>query len=193
MSIPHAMPLTGEPRSLYDQLYALPETVTGEILDGELIVNPRPMPRHAVVLRNLLSALRPFFENGRMNGDADWIIWPEVELHLDPDVMVPDLSGWRRARMPFPDLDRQATLVPDWVCEILSPSTRQRDLGIKRRLYRSHGVAFYWLVDPMRRTLDGLVADGTEWRSVAALSESEGGRTPPFDRETLDLASLWGE
>ncbi len=185
------MALSVPTQTLYDQLCALPDTVTGEILDGELIANPRPMMGHAVVLRNLLFLLQPYYQARRDNGPSDWIILSEVELHLGADVIVPDLSGWRRARMPAPALDRQSTLCPDWVCEIHSPATRSRDLGVKRRLYRQHGVAWYWMVDPAARSLTCQAADATEWREVVALTEDARGLVPPFDDRPLALGALW--
>ena len=70
------------------------------------------------------------------DGPGGWLIVNEPELHLSDDVVVPDIAGWRRLRMPVYPPGAYVTLAPDWVCEVLSPSTRKFDLGQKRTFMR---------------------------------------------------------
>jgi len=113
-------------RATYDDVLAAPEHQVAEILNGELVLHPRPAARHAVAHSILGAELIGQFYIGR-NGPGGWVILFEPELHLNDDVLVPDVAGWRRERMPeIPDVVG-IQLSPDWVCEVLSPSTQARD------------------------------------------------------------------
>ena len=132
-------------RASYADLEAVPETMVGEILDGELITSPRPGMLHANASSELGAVLRGRFRKGS-SGPGGWIFLLEPELHLHGDALVPDLGGWRRARMPEV-LDAAASeLAPDWVCEVVSPSTERRDRSRKLRIYAREGVGHAWLV-----------------------------------------------
>ena len=124
---------------------------------GRLHTHPRPAAPHALASTALGGDLLNPFQFGR-GGPGGWWILFEPELHLGEEVLVPDLAGWYRERMPdYPDT-AYFTLAPDWVCEVLSPSTRKLDLHEKRPLYALAGVGHLWLVDPTDRTLEGLRA-----------------------------------
>ena len=141
--------------SLYEQLMALPEHVTGEILNGELYAMPRPAGRHGLAERGLSGNLINPFDFGRGGPGGWWIIQePEVHFIRDVEVAVPDLAGWRRERMPSVPEDHRFEVVPDWVCEILSPSTAKKDRVVKLPLYARYGVAHVWIVDPAAQTLE---------------------------------------
>jgi Uma2 family endonuclease len=115
----------------------------------------------------------------------------EPEVHLDRHVVVPDLAGWRRERMPeIPDV-RHFDLAPDWVCEVASPSTAKIDRTKKTRVYADAGVGHLWIVDPLLRTLEVFRRVGTNWTLVAAHSDDERVRAEPFDAIELGLASWW--
>lgn len=145
------MPAFAAQPATYSDLEALPETVVGELIAGDLYVSPRPAARHVLVSSALGIELGPF-QRGR-GGPGGWWILDEPELHLRSDVLVPDLAGWRRERMPeLPD-GVAFNVVPDWVCEVLSPSTAKIDLEIKLPLYAAAGVEFAWLIEPVNRTL----------------------------------------
>jgi len=180
---------TGKPAS-YEDLLALPEHVVGEIIDGELIVSPRPAPRHAVASSMLGAELALPFQRGR-GGPGGWWILDEPELHFDPDVLVPDLAGWRRERLP--ELPEKAwfELAPDWVCEVLSPSTAIIDRTRKLRIYTRNRVAWVWFVDPSARTLEALRLEGTSWMVALTAGGDEKVRVPPFDAIELELDALW--
>ena len=115
----------------------------------------------------------------------------EPELHLDGHVLVPDLSGWLRERMPLLPETAWFELRPDWVCEVLSPSTAILDRTRKQDIYRQHGVPWLWFVDPPSRTVEVLKLSGLDW-VVAGTFGGEGEmRVPPFDAVPIDIGSLW--
>ncbi len=184
------MPAPVRKGATYDDLLALPPDVVGEIIDGDLLVMPRPRPRHAAAASSLGEELGPPFRRGR-GGPGGWIFLDEPELHLGQDVVVPDLAGWRRERMSeLPDV-AFLELAPDWICEVLSPSTARVDRVLKRRIYARERVAHYWLLDPDARTLEVERLDGDSYRIVLSASEEDKVRAEPFDALELDLALLW--
>jgi Uma2 family endonuclease len=163
----------------YEDLLALPEHVVGEIVDGELHVSPRPASPHTAASSALGEELGPPFKRGK-GGPGGWVILDEPELHLGRDVLVPDLAGWRRERMPErPDV-AYFELSPDCVCEVLSPSTAMLDRTKKLVVYARERVAHVWFVDPIARTLE-----------VLRLDADEKVRGEPFDAIELELAVLW--
>lgn len=174
----------------YEDLRALPENVVGEILDGELHVQPRPASPHALAASVLGGELGPPFHRGR-GGPGGWVILHEPELHLRNDVLVPDLAGWRRERMPtMPDAPA-FTLAPDWVCEVVSPSTGRVDRTKKRPIYAREQVRHLWFVDPIERTLEVFRLEGSFYSVVATHSGDDRVRAEPFEAIELELAALW--
>jgi Uma2 family endonuclease len=137
------------------------------------------------------AALTGPFDQGR-NGPGGWIILDEPELHFGNDVLVPALAGWRRERLPRLPADAYLTLAPDWVCEVLSASTEALDRGKKLRIYARECVAYAWLVDPLRQTLEVLSrGERGEWNPRGVLEGSANVRAEPFDAFELELGSLW--
>ena len=177
-------------RATYDELLKVPDHLVAEILDGELHVNPRPAPRHADASSGLGGALRGPFDRGR-GGPGGWRILDEPELHLAADVIVPDLAGWRRERLPA--LPEQAffDLAPDWVCEVLSPSTASMDRVKKLSIYAREQVRHVWLVDPLVRTIEVLRLENAHWTIAATFADLDIVRAEPFDALELDLSLLW--
>lgn len=113
-------------RATYDDVLNAPEHKIAEIIDGELFISSMPVPINALAATCLGGHLGPAFSLGR-DGPGGWWILHKPELHFGEDVLVPDLVGWRRERMPeVPDVPF-FTLAPDWVCEVLSPSTERLD------------------------------------------------------------------
>ena len=135
-------------RATYDDVLNAPENMVAEILDGELILSPRPAPRHAVASSALVGLLHPAFDRGR-GGPGGWWILGEPELHFGEQVLVPDLAGWRRERMAALPDEAFFSLAPDWVCEVLSPSTERIDRSRKLGTYAGAKVAHAWLVNPV--------------------------------------------
>jgi Uma2 family endonuclease len=174
----------------YEKLAALPKHMIGEILAGDLYASPRPRVRHASTASTLGEELGPPFRRGR-GGPGGWILLDEPELHLGGDILVPDLAGWRRSRMPeVPDVPH-LELAPDWTCEVLSPSTSRIDRVLKRRIYARESVTHFWMVDPDARTLEVERLDGDSYRVILTASEDEVVRAEPFDAIELHLGLLW--
>lgn len=174
----------------YEDLIALPDNVVGEIVDGELVARPRPSARHARVAASLAGELVGPFDRGR-GGPGGWIVLFEPELHIVEQVLVPDVAAWRRAKMPeVPDVPF-LELAPDWVCEILSPSTALLDRTRKMDHYRAAEVRNVWLLDPKLTTVEIYRLDGDGWRLVGTHAGATKVRAEPFEAFELDLGALW--
>jgi Uma2 family endonuclease len=181
-----------QPRATYDDLLRVPEHRVAELVDGDLYATPRPAPRHAAVTSSLEAELKWPFDFGR-GGPGGWWLLFEPELHLGEDVLVPDLAGWRRERLPvLPDLPF-FTLAPDWVCEVISPGTERLDRTRKLPAYAHSGVGHAWLVNPLARTLEILRLEQGRWTVVAAHAGDEIIRAEPFEAAQIDPLLLWGE
>lgn len=176
----------------YADLEALPDNEVGELIDGVLHTSPRPAGPHTLAASRLGIALGGPFDQGR-NGLGGWYILDEPELHLGEDVLVPDLAGWRRERMPRPPRTAAYTLAPDWACEVLSPSTKALDRKVKLPVYAREGVRHVWLMDPEARTLEVFSLEGTDYSLRATHSGPAVIRAEPFEAAELELAYLWGE
>ena len=177
----------------YEDLATVPDHLVAEIVDGELHTSPRPAPRHAVSATVLASGLNPPFQQGR-GGPGGWWILFEPELHLGRDVLVPDLAGWRRERLPaISDEPPFFTLAPDWICEVLSPSTYRLDRVAKLRVYAREGVGHAWLLHPGERTLEVLRLESGRWAILATHADDAVVRAEPFEAVAIDLLPLWGE
>ena len=174
----------------YDDLLKVPDQFVAEILDGELYTSPRPSPRHADASSGLGGALRGPFDRGR-GGPGGWRILDEPEIHLAADVVVPDLAGWRRERLPSIPDEAFIAVAPDWICEVLSPSTVSIDRVKKLAIYARERVAHAWLIDPIARTVEILRLDTGGWLIVATFSDLDVVRAEPFEAIELDLSLLW--
>ncbi|RME32986.1 MAG: Uma2 family endonuclease [Gammaproteobacteria bacterium] len=177
-------------KARYEDLLELPDNAVGEILAGQLYASPRPAPRHARASTALTGSLWDPYDRGD-GGPGGWWILDEPELHLGEDVLVPDLAGWRRERMPELPETAWFGLAPDWVCEILSPATARIDRGIKMGIYAREQVPFLWLVDPDARTLEVYRLEGPHWLLLTTLKEDDPVRQPPFDSTEFLLDRLW--
>lgn len=188
------MSANARPRpTLYEQIEALPEGLTGEILDGQLYTQPRPSLEHGYTETSLAGELVNPFQRGR-GGPGGWLIVIEPELHFiwDTEVDVPDLAGWRRERLPaLPRAEHRALVVPDWVCEVLSPSTESKDRDVKMPIYARFGVAHAWLVDPRGHTLEAYALEDGAWRRIGRFAGGARVSVPPFEAVTIHLDDLW--
>ena len=177
-------------RATYQDVLDAPAHQVAEIVDGTLHTHPRPAPAHALASSSLQGDLSNAFQFGRGGPGGWWIIF-EPELHFGEDVVVPDLAGWRRERMPeLPDT-AYFTLAPDWVCEVLSASTRKFDLHEKRPVHARAGVPHLWLVEPADRTLEAFELREGQWVLIANAKDDEPVSISPFDAITFSLADLW--
>lgn len=182
----------GRKPASYADLEALPEHVVGELIARELFVSPRPAAPHTVAASRLGGELSGPFDRGR-GGPGGWILLDEPELHFGDDVLVPDLAGWRRDRMPRPPRTAAFTLAPDWVCEVLSSSTANLDRKIKLPVYAREDVRHVWLVDPEARTLEVYCLEGAHYALRVTHAGVACARIEPFEALELELAFLWGE
>ncbi|MBL8787097.1 MAG: Uma2 family endonuclease [Deltaproteobacteria bacterium] len=186
------------PEARYDDVMAAPDHLVAEILDGELHLTPRPRRRHGKAQRRLFAALIGFDDPQDPGEPGGWVIEIEPELSLPRprdgkrEPIVPDLAGWRSERMPETDPDRwRIEVVPDWVCEILSPSTHLIDRTKKLPLYAHAGVTYVWFVDPTVRTVEVFALEGSRWVLWGTTGGDEKARLPPFEAVEVDLARLW--
>ncbi|HEY4241968.1 MAG TPA: Uma2 family endonuclease [Kofleriaceae bacterium] len=175
--------------STYADLERLPDNVVGELIHGALYASPRPAEPHAAASTVLGEELGPPFRRGR-GGPGGWVFYDEPELHLGGDVLVPDMAGWRVERAPARGVTAFET-APDWVCEVLSPSTARLDRTVKRDVYARERVPFVWFIDPIEEVLEVFQLEGSRY----ALAQSAGGdakiRARPFEELELELVFLW--
>jgi len=176
--------------SLHEQFMKLPETVIGEILSGELHVSPRPAPKHALASSTIGGEIIGPFNHGR-GGPGGWLILFEPEIHLESNILVPDLAGWKRDVLPkIPD-EAFFTTAPDWVCEVLSPGTAAIDRVKKMPLYAQYGVGHAWLVDPIAKTLEVFRLENERWVFLKSFANDDRVRAEPFDAIEIELGFLW--
>lgn len=172
----------------YADIEALPPNLVGEIAFGVLHAHPRPRARHGIAAGEVFSELRNSYGRG---GSGVWIFIPEPELHLGEHVLVPDVAGWRRERLlPIPETAGIPT-APDWVCEVLSPSTQRFDRTDKLAIYAAFGVPHCWYVDPLARTLEVFELTGGKWLLAATFKEADAVSAPPFEAHAFALDVLW--
>jgi Uma2 family endonuclease len=175
----------------YADLEAVPPHLVAEIIDGELLTHPRPSPRHGAAANSLGAELTGPFQKGQ-GGPGGWIFMVEPELHLGAQVVVPDLAAWRRQRLSTYDDEAFIDIAPDWICEVLSASTEQRDRTAKRRIYAEAVVSHLWLVDPRQQLLEVFaLAAGGAWMLEGAWRSDDQVRAPPFAAISFSLADLW--
>jgi Uma2 family endonuclease len=170
----------------------VPDIMVAEIVDDELHASPRPALRHANVTSSLGVLIGGPFHH-RRGGPGGWWILDEPELHFGRNVLVPDLAGWRRTRLPSVPDAAYCSVYPDWVCEVLSPSTAGLDRAKKLTVYAREQVGHAWLVDPAARTLEVLRLEAGRWTILATHAGSDVVRAEPFTEVDLELASLWAD
>jgi Uma2 family endonuclease len=176
----------------YEDILALPEHLVGEILGGDLFALPRPSPRHALAASGLGGALFDVFARpGGGDPPGGWWILDEPELHLHDDVLVPDLAGWRRERMPALPEKAFFELAPDWACEVPSPATEAIDRGRKMEIYAREGVNHLWLVNPVHRTLETYRLAASRWTLLTTFVGDGAVRAEPFEVVNLDMSRWW--
>lgn len=174
----------------YEDLFDLPEHVIGEILNGQLITQPRPAPRHSLAASVIGDEYVSPYHRGR-GGPGGWWILFEPELHLGRDILVPDLAGWRRTTLP--NLPEEAYFIsaPDWICEVLSPGTARVDRAVKMPIYAQNGVSWLWLIDPDARTLEVYRLLESHWLLEHTWQNDDVVNAPPFVEVGLTMNDLW--
>ena len=170
----------------------MPSNMVAEIVDDELWASPRPAPRHSRAWARLTSRIEPAFDEGR-GGPGGWIILGEPEIHLGKQVLVPDLAGWRRTRLPKLPATAHIAVAPDWVCEVVSPSTARLDRAKKLGIYARESVQHAWLVDPLARTVEVLRLESGRWTIIATHADDEVVRIEPFEDIEIEIGALWAD
>lgn len=178
-------------RATYADIVALPEGVVGELIDGVLHTQARPAGPHSFVASGLGIDLGGPFDRGR-GGPGGWYIVDEPELHFGEDVLVPDLAGWRVERLPA-EARKQAffSIAPDWIAEVASPATTQRDRLLKVPIYAAQGVKHLWLVEPVDCRIEAYLLENARWVWIGTWADESAAAIPPFDAIPLDLNRLW--
>lgn len=174
----------------YADLERVPPHLVAEIVYGVLETHPRRVPRHAVAATSLANEIGAAFQKKR-GGPGGWIFMVEPELHFGANVVVPDIAGWRRERLPALPDTAFLTTAPDWACEVLSPSTERLDRGPKRRIYAEAEIAFLWLLDPRVRLLEAFALSNGRWTLLAAIRDAEDVSAPPFEAISFSLGTLF--
>ncbi len=179
-------------RATYEDLLQVSDLLIAEIIDGELITSPRPASPHARAASVISRELDPFDRGpGGPGGPGGWWILFEPELHLGLDILVPDLAGWRRERMPALENVPYFEQAPDWVCEVVSPSTGRLDRVRKIPIYAREQVGHLWLVDPLLRTLEVYRLEGQQWIVASTHGGAESVHAEPFAAIELDMSRWW--
>lgn len=175
----------------YEDILNLPAHVIGEIINGRIETQPRPSPKHALASSSLGGELVGPFQKGK-GGPGGWWIIDEPELHLRNHVLVPDLAGWKKQKMPVLPDTAWFEKAPDWVCEILSPSTARIDRVEKMPVYADLGVNHLWLIDPQLQTLEVYELNNKQWLLLQTIDNDSNVSIAPFQEISFSLCSLWG-
>ena len=174
----------------FEDLLKVPDHLVAEIVEGELYTTPRPAGPHGRVISGIDRRIGWSFDEGVEGPDGWWIVM-EPEIHLGRDIFVPDVAGWRRDRVPEYLRGAAWEVAPDWVCEVLSPSTARLDHTRKMPMYARHGIEWAWLIDPALHTLEIRRRQNETWSLVSSFEGDDVIRPRPFDSIDFPLGSLW--
>lgn len=176
--------------AVYDDLYSIPENAIGEIIEGDLYAHPRPARRHMRIASKLGFKIGAPYEEG-IEGPGGWVIGFEPEIGLGGNILVPDLAGWRKERYPEEEDTNWISVAPDWICEVLSPSTADVDMIRKMPIYAEYDVGYAWIVDPAAKLLSAYRTEAGKWFPIAKYRENDRVRVEPFPEVEINLADLW--
>ena len=180
-------------KATYEDLFNIPENMRGEIINGELIVTPRPSRKHGYVAATLIEEVGPPYHRGR-GGPGGWIFIVEPEIILGEHIIIPDVAGWKAERFPKEEEQNPISAVPDWVCEIISsPKGELYDRGEKMSIYAEYGVHHAWLINPAIRSLEAYRLESGRWSRLGVFGERKKVRVEPFQEIEFDLGDFWLE
>lgn len=184
------MPPAAPKIATYQDVLDSPQHLIAEVVEGVLYQSPRPGKPHAQAASVVGEELGRPFKRGK-GGPGGWLILDEPEIHLGRDIVVPDLAGWRRERMPEMDQGPYFEMAPNWLCEVASPSTRALDRGKKLGVYQREGVQHIWFIEPLDHYLEVLELAGENYRILQRVYDVDIARIVPFDAIEFDVAALW--
>ncbi|MBF0266584.1 MAG: Uma2 family endonuclease [Gammaproteobacteria bacterium] len=184
------MPQAAVKIATYEDLFTIPEHHVGEIINGALHSHPRPAPKHALAFSSLGDELVSPYQKGK-GGPGGWWILDEPECHIASHVLVPDLAGWRKESMPSLPETAWFEIVPNWVCEILSPSTARLDRAEKMPIYAQAGVKHLWLIDPELQLLECYERQENNWLLLQTYEKDQLVCALPFEKHEFNLDVLW--
>jgi Uma2 family endonuclease len=166
-----------------------------EVIQGVIVYKADPSAEHGDAQLALGSFLRQHFHRaGGPSGPGGWRLLTEVDVELAAhDIYRPDVSGWRRDRVPQRPLGRPISVRPDFVCEILSESNAATDQVDKFRVYAASGVPFYWIADPSRKILTVYRLEGAGYAVALQAKHGEVVNAPPFEAVPLRVGVLFGD
>jgi Uma2 family endonuclease len=166
-----------------------------EVVGGAIVQKAGPSFEHGDAQGAVVATLRgPFFGKGGSARPGGWWFGTEVEIELEAhEVYLPDVAGWRRDRVPERPSGGPVRTRPDWVCEVLSASTAERDLTRKFQVYFRAGVPHYWVLDPERRTLTVYRWQPNGYLVALQAAADERVRPEPFDAIEVRVAELFGD
>ena len=177
-------------KDIYAEFLDLPSNMVGEIINGALHAHPRPARPHGRTAGELFSDIHSRFSRGR-GGPGGWIFIPEQELHFGPHIIVPDISGWKVERYPAHETTPFSTVPPDWLCEVLSPSTQALDRLHKLKIYAEFGVRHCWYVDPIEHNLEVFILSNGTYLVGPTFTDDDPVTAPPFEAHTFELNAFW--
>jgi len=173
---------------------AQPEDRYLELIDGEFVEKASPDVGHSSAQGGVVQIVGvPFHRRGGPGGPGGWWIFMEVDIALGENGFRPDLSGWRRDRVPVMPREHPVTVRPDWICEVLSDSNASPDTVLKMRRYHQAGVPHYWIVDPMTETLAVYRNSPEGFTQVLLAQRRETVRAEPFDAIEIRVGLLFGD
>lgn len=193
----HARPAR---RATVAEWLAIPEKERAELIHGTIVYDAFPGPKHGFTQGGVFAQLWPYNRRGGGHGGGGsskpggWWISQEVDMVLGGIGCRPDVVGWRRdnrTRVPEPDERGVVTVVPEFVCEVLSTSTVRYDQGPKRDAYFQAGVQHYWLVDPTYKTLTVLERAAGGYVILLVAGPGEVVRAAPFDQLEIPVEELF--
>ncbi|MEL7231314.1 MAG: Uma2 family endonuclease [Pseudomonadota bacterium] len=174
----------------FEDLDIYPEGLAVELIDGLMEIQPQPTNRHRFLQSRLNLMLNAIFDDGVGKLDG-WLIMFEPEIRLEARALVPDVAGWRKDRAAHFSEIAHADVAPDWLCEILSPSTAKRDRTTKMDQYAAWGVQNMWIIDPELRTLESYRLVSDKWLLVKTYDDKGSVHIEPVLDAELDLDELW--
>ncbi len=176
--------------AIYADIEALPPHMVGEILFGSLVTHPRPTPRHGAAAYALGGVVGSPYQFGN-GGPGGWIFIVEPEIHFGPHVVVPDIAGWRLENSAGIAEKAWIDTPPDWLCEVLSPSTEKYDRHDKQRIYATYEVGHVWHVNPTTQLLEVYERQVRNWLRTHTFADQETVSAPPFESLSFNLGLLW--